>query len=282
LHCVIAPSRYRLVQSNFFTLTDGKEEQQPANVLRDPGQWQPRFTGWKSLTGSFGALKSILEDKLLKLKHGQDVGIVTPAIYDGMSSPPLLLAKMAMLNLFAVLSVQKDPVSTQPWFNFVEQILVIDQERFVALVSSDLFESIDLIVRNMGTFRGQGFFPGDVSLHFDNIPSEFKLTAPMISVKRTYEEGNVQFTMGKAQNQQGPCFLLDCDMDENSNLFGHAGDFLKHQFTGGTNPIDIHEYIVHRQKGLDLGYELRPRTERLAPIRVAQPKRASLRKKHKG
>ena len=54
-------------------------------------------------------------------------------------------------------------------------------------------------------------------------------------------------------------------------------DFLKHQFTGGTNPIDIHEYIVHRQKGVDLGYELRPRTEGPSPVVVAQPKRARLR-----
>ena len=108
LHCVIAPSQYRLVQSNFFTLTDGKEERQRANVLRDPGQWQPRFTGWKSLAGSFAALKSILEGKLLKLKHGPDVGVVTPAVYDGMSSPALLMAKMALLNLFAVLSVQDE------------------------------------------------------------------------------------------------------------------------------------------------------------------------------
>jgi len=79
--------------------------------------------------------------------------------------------------------------------------------------------------------------------------------------------------MGKAKNQQGDCILLDCDMDENSNLFLHATDFFKHLYTGGTNPIDIHEYIVHRQKGVDLGYELRPRSEGLAPVAVAQAKR---------
>jgi hypothetical protein len=79
----------------------------------------------------------------------------------------------------------------------------------------------------------------------------------MISVKRTYEQGNVQFTLGKANNQQGDCVLLDCDIDENSNLFVHATDFFKHLFTGGTNPID--EYIVPQQKGVDLGYDLRAR-----------------------
>lgn len=274
LHCVITPSLYRLVQSNFFTLADGKEIEQTASVMRDPGQWQPRFAGWNSLSSQFVPLKATLQGNFLKLKHGPDVGVITPAVYDGMSSPALLLAKMALLNLFVVLNTQQDPVSTQPWFNFVKQILVIDQERFVAIVSPDLFESIDHIVNNMGEFRNQGFFPGDVSLHLDNIPSEFQLTAPMVSVKRAYEEGNVQFTMGKARNQQGNCVLLDCDMDENSNLFRHATDFFKHLFTGGTNPIDIHEYILHRQKGVDLGYELLPRSERLVPVEAAQPKRA--------
>ncbi|MBZ5549089.1 MAG: hypothetical protein LAO22_14210 [Acidobacteriia bacterium] len=239
LHCVITPSRYRLVQSSFFTLTDGQEMKQTASVMRDPGQWQPKFAGWNSLSGQF----------------------------DPLSSPALLLAKMALLNLFAVLRTQPDPVSTEPWFNFVKQILVLDQERFVAIVSADLFESIDHIVNHLGDFRKQGFFPGDVSLHFDNIPSEFQITAPMISVKRAYEQGNVQFTLGKATNQQGDCVLLDCDMDENSNLFGHAADFFTHLFTGGN--------IVHQQKGVDLGYELRPRDEGLAPIAVASPKRTS-------
>lgn len=275
LHCVITPSRYRLVQSSFFTLTDGQEMKQTASVMRDPGQWQPKFAGWNSLSGQFDPLKATLEGNFVKLKHGPDVGVVTPEVYDGMSSPALLLAKMALLNLFAVLSTQQDPVSTQPWFTFVKQVVVIDQERFVAIVSPDLFESIDHIVNNLGDFRKQGFFPGDVSLHLDNIPSQFHLTASMISVKRAYEQGNVQFTLGKATNQQGDCVLLDCDMDENSNLFGHAADFFTHLFTGGTNPIDIHEYIVHQQKGVDLGYELRPRDEGLAPIAVASPKRTS-------
>ncbi len=274
LHCVITPSMYRLVQSNFFTLTDAQEIQQSASVMRDPGQWQPKFTFWNSLTSAFGPLKATLEGKSVKLKHGPDVGVVTSAVYDAMNSPALCLAKMALLNLFVVLNNQKDPVSTQVWFSFVKQILVIDQERFVALVSPDLFESIKHVANNLGQFGKQGFFLGDTSLHTDNIPSEYQLTAPMISVKRAYDQGNVQFTMAKARNQEGDCVLLDCDMDENSNFFRHATDFFRHLFTGGTNPIDIHEYIVHQQRGVDLGYELRSRGESLALITEAPPKRA--------
>ncbi len=259
LHCVITPSLYRLVQSEFFTLKDGEQMNESALVLRDPDQWRPDFTPWSSLPAQFTALKSILENKYLKLKHGPDVGVITPSTYDAMGSPSLLLAKMALLNLFAVLSSQADPVCNQLWFNFVKQILVIDRERFVAIVSSDLYESVDHILDNLRTFGKQGFFAGDVSLHYDNIPSEYQVTAPMISAKRVYEQGNLQFTMAKARGANGDCILLDCDMDEHSNVIEHLSDVFTHVFTGGTSPIDIHEYIVHHQKGVDLGYGLSPK-----------------------
>ncbi len=258
LRCVITPSLYRIVQSGFFTLTDGAERNESALVLRDPVKWRPEFTPWNSLSEQFVSSKSVLADKFLKLKHGPDIGVITPATYDDMGSPALLLAKMALLNLFVVLNTQADPVSTQPWFSFVQQILVIDRERFVATVSTSLYESIGHIRRNIDAFKKQKFFPGDVSQHYDNIPSEYQLTDSMISVKCAYELGNVQFTLGKARNVNGDCILLDCDMDEHSNVIEHLSDVFKHYFTGGTNPIDIHEYIVHHQKAVDLGYSLHP------------------------
>lgn len=258
LHCVITPSLYRLVQSEFFTLDDRKTKEDSALVPRDPDKWRPDFGLWNALSSQFNPLKSILAGNLLKLKHGPDVGVITPELYDGMSSPPFVLAKMALLNLFVVLSTQQDPVSSQPWFNFVKRILVIDRERFVAIVASDLYESINHILNNLDTFGPKGFFAADVSLHTDNIPSEFQLTATMISAKYRYEQGNIQFTMAKARNAGGDCILLDCDMDEHSNLLEHASDLFVHIVTGGTHPIDIHEYIVHHQAGVDLGYTLRP------------------------
>ena len=258
LHCSIAPSLYGIVQSPFFTLDDGSAKEESAIVLRSPDKWTPKFAPWALLSAQFAPLKSLLENQLLKLKHGPDIGVVTPTVYDNMSSPALLLAKMALLNLFAVLTAQKDPVSGLLWFTFVQQILVLDRERFVARVSADLFESIDSILKNLPVFKKDRFFPGEVALHTDNIPSEFQLTAPMISAKCRYEQGNVQFTMAKVRNAKGDCVLLDCDMDEHSNIIEHTGDLFKHVFTGGTHPIDIHEYIVHHQKGIDLGYTLSP------------------------
>jgi hypothetical protein len=274
LHCSITPSLYQIDQTQFFTLKEASPTTVETTVFRDPNKWSPQFVSWNSLPPQFTDLKKVIENQFLKLKHGPDIGVMKPSVYDGqMNSPALLLAKMAMLNLFAVLSAQNDPVTGQLWFKFVQQILVLDRERFVAKVSADLFNSIDKILKNLSSFKDQGFFPGEVSLHLDNIPSEFQVTAPMISVKCRYEQGNVQFTMAKASNAQGDCILLDCDMDEHSNIIEHAGDLFKHIFTGGTHPIDIHEYIVHHQKGVDLGYTLRPMDGAAsAPVPSAKPK----------
>jgi len=258
LHCVVTPSLYRIVQSGFFTLTESEPKDESVLVMRIPEKWSPDFAPWNSLAAPFRPLQTILAGKLLKLKHGPDVGLITAETYDGMNSPALVLAKMALLNLFVVLSTQTDPVTSRSWFSFVSQVLVIDRERFVAKVDPELYASIDKIHGDLNTFKGQGFFMGDTSQHLDNIPSEYQLTADMISVKRVYEQGNVQFTMAKVRNAAGDYILLDCDMDEHSNILEHLSDWVTHAFTGGTHPIDIHEYIVHLQKGVDLGYALRP------------------------
>ncbi len=277
LHCRITPSLYRMLQSEFFTLDDGETKMESAIVLRDPARWRPDFEPWNSLPAALDGLKGILNGRLLKLKHGPDVGVITPGVYDAINSTPAVLAKMALLNLFVVLSTQNDPVSTLPWFNFVKQILVIDQERFVAVADEGLFESVDKILTNLSDFKKQGFFPGDASLHTDNIPSAFQLTAPMISVKCAYEQGNTQFTMARVTSVEGDAVLLDCDMDEHSNVIEHLSDLFTHVFTGGTNPIDIHEYIVHHQAGVDLGYALRPIGQTLGPMAVPRAKKAGAR-----
>jgi hypothetical protein len=129
-----------------------------------------------------------------------------------------------------------------------------------------LFGVIEKICNNLGQFRGKGFFPGDVSQHFDNIPSEYQITAPMISVKCRYEVGNVQFTMARARHAAGDAVLLDCDMDEHSNVLVHLTDVFKHVFTGGTHPVDIHEYIVHHKPEIQLGYTLEPAQTAQVPL----------------
>ena len=256
LHLMIVPSLYKIVQSEFFTLDDGEAKQETLPVQRDPAKWQPTFTPWNGLAGSFGTLKATIDGQRIRLIDGADIGVMGASLYDAMTNG-LLLPKMALLNLFTVLNNQNDPVSGRPWFSMVKKILVIDQERFVAMVDSNLFESVDHILNNLNRFRKQGFFAGDTSLHTQNIPKEFTLTADMVSLKKVYAEGNVQWTLAKVQDTAGTkSILLDCDMDEHHKVIEHLSDLFTHLFTGGTHPIDIHEYIVSVQKGIDLGYGL--------------------------
>jgi hypothetical protein len=277
LHCFITPSVYQMVQSRFFTLNDGEETREVATVVRDPEKWRPEFTKWNALPAQFDALKAVLEGKLLKLKHGPDVGVITPTVYNGMSSPSLLLAKMALLNLYTVLGSARDPVSNQPWFHFVKEVLVVDRERFIAIVTSDLFESVNHIRRHLSRFKKAGFFPGDAALHHDNIPSAYRVVGEFASVKCAFGEGNTQFTVVKAKHaDKGDCILLDCDMDEHNNVIEHASDVFIHIFSGGTHPITIHEYIVHHQKTVNLGYTLRSVAE---PVTLAA--KASVGRRHR-
>jgi hypothetical protein len=82
LHCEITPSLYRTLKSEFFTLEAGGEIQQKVTVMRDPAAWQPKFAAWNALSAHFDPLKKTLENNLIKLKHGPDVGLMTPSLYD--------------------------------------------------------------------------------------------------------------------------------------------------------------------------------------------------------
>jgi hypothetical protein len=261
LRCTITSSRYRFVQSEFFTLDAGQDRTTRALLAREPDKWTPNFLAWGTLSARFDGLKTILANKLLKTKHGPDVGVVTPGVYDAMPAP-MSLAKMALLNLYSVLSDEQYPLGQSPWFSFVKQILVIDRERFVAIVKDELYTVIQQILGNLSTYKKQGFFAGDTSLHHDNIPSQYTVS-DMISVKCRYQCGNVQFTVARVTGSAGAEVLLDCDMDEHANLLEHLDDVFVHIFTGGTHPIDIHEYIVQKAslqgRKADLGYTLEAR-----------------------
>jgi hypothetical protein len=135
---------------------------------------------------------------------------------------------------------------------------VIDEGSFVGIVEEGLYKSVDHILGNLGRFKRHGFQVADSLLDLDSIP-KCQFTAPLISVKCQYEQGNVQFTLGKAHSSDGfDCVLFECDMDEHSNVIEHVSDLFPRVYPGGTKPIDIHECMVHHQPGIDLGYELQP------------------------
>jgi hypothetical protein len=253
-------------------------------AARLPDKWKPDFTPRAALASPrFDALKaSLAASKSVDLKNGEVIGDLL-AKYDELASPAAVLAKAALLNLFAVLSEELDPEQTSiptnkiPWFSYVQQIVRLDQERFVAEVEGGLFESVSDIVNQLGgKYAGQGYStepPADFILHYPNIPAQYGgngIKRPanmvqMVTLKKRYKQGDVQLTVSFFRFPDGrTVHLLDCDMDEHDNVVAHSFDLLAHLLEHtGTNPIYMHEFIEEDSAmsnggiaTIDLGYTL--------------------------
>lgn len=258
LFCVIRPSLYNLVQSSFFIPNGDKN--QTVTLQRLPDQWTPAFPALATLPAPrFDAFRGVVANSAqVDVKHGPVLGRLD-TVYDNLAGNQQILAKMALLNLYAVLNDKSDPINNRPWYRFVQQYVRIDQERFIAEADPALFDLVQNILNNLDTLGPQGFFTeASPNLHLENIPDRYHLTQDLITVKVRYEQGNVQFTMGKATTNGRNVVLLDCDMDEHANIILHTEDLFIHVFTGGTHPIDMHEYIVHHDPEVQLGYALNP------------------------
>jgi hypothetical protein len=256
-----------------------------AQAARLPNKWTPDFTLLADLASPrFDALKTRLAvSNSVDLKNGDVIGDLQ-ANYDTLASAAAVLAKAALLNLYAVLIEEVDPEQTTiqgkdiPWFSYVQKIVRLDQERFVAEVNPGLFESVSDILNGLGgKYAGQGYStdpPADFILHYPNIPAQYGgngLKRPvslvqMITLKKRYRQGDVQLTVSFFRFPDGnTVHLLDCDMDEHENIVGHSFDLLTHLIeNSGTNPIYMHEFIeadsAQNNDGIatiDLGYTLK-------------------------
>jgi hypothetical protein len=241
-------------------------------VARLPWAWTPEFDAFAELPAArFGPFRTVVAvSDSVDLKNGPVLGSLSGK-YDGMAGEQQVLAKTALLNLFAVLTDEQDPIGKVPWFSYVRKFVRLDQERFVAECDPALFENVQTILNELtSTFAAQGYFtepPADLMLHLPNIPTVYHSDAnmvQMITVKKDYEQGNVQLTVSFLRVDGVAVHLLDCDMDENRNIVLHSFDLIKHLVDGGTNPISMHEYIVGDSaqqsatgvSTIDLGYVL--------------------------
>jgi hypothetical protein len=269
LFCDVGMSLYRPQKSQFFFPRADEPQNCSMVAMRDPGAWSPGFQGLADLPSlRFDPLRELLKvSDGVDLKHGPQIGNLLEQ-YDNLSNPDnqqAVLAKMCLLNLYAVISDERDPKDNQPWFRFVNKILRIDRERFVAEIDPKLADLVAEILQNLDAFSKQGFFTESPAQHFDNIPEGY-VVDKLITVKKRYEQGNLQLTIALTQHNGQSVPLLDCDLDENSNIIVHTSDLFKHVFTGGTHPVDMHEYIQHHSANLsadgisklELGYTLQP------------------------
>jgi len=263
LNAQVQETRYRFLITGFFTLNTNAPKQLPETLLRDPAKWNARFDLWNALPANFSGLKQVLGNspKVELLNPNTPIGSFTGDVYDDVDDTNTILAKAALLNLHVALTENREPVTGQSnaWFSYVREILRIDRERFVAVVLPEMEELVRTVHDNRILYSD--YQPVSAGLHVGNIPSRYGINADqMFSVKSNLNQCNIQLTMARGTDRDlnQRVSLLDADIDEDHELLAHIFDvLLKHPFTGGTHPFDIHEYLVLTYgKDVSLGYQL--------------------------
>ncbi len=258
LQCEVTAPRFRQRRSAIFTLTDKELIVRNLNLFRRPDKFSAKFTEWNQLPIQFLSLKTILDkSSALKVKGGKLLGKFTEATYDSVTGTTELTAKAALLNLYAKLTDLLEPtLGQEPWFSFVQEIVEIGKERFIAVVDPRMGEVVRTIKSDFGKFKDYKTTPSQN--HFGNIPAVYQVQkSKMFSIKSTEDHGNVQLTLAPGKDASGNDLLvLDVDIDENGQLLAHLADLFKHKFSGGTHPFDIHEYLSLSNPNRPLGYEL--------------------------
>ncbi len=261
--CELDLQRYRFARSPVFFRTPGPAVRRKSGLFREPLEWTPNFTRWDAFSAGFADLKTVLDashDVLLQ-KSGASLGKLTGDAYDAMTGVDVVLAKTALLNIYYRLRTTSEPLTgTQSWFSFVERIIAIDRERVLAFVRADMETILRHIHTHIGDFRAD-YERTPAENHRGNVPASMRgRIASMVSIKSSHDKGNFQLTL---THLNGPDeVLLDADIDESGGLLQHLLDTLKHKFSGGTHPHDVHEILWHQHGtavGPDLGYRLIPR-----------------------
>jgi hypothetical protein len=268
----VTPSMYR--DGAVACAVDGDGSVVPRQALtlpRRPTLWQPAFTPWRSLGTPFTSLCEVLATSP-SMRVGQfssPVSFVNDA-FDAvdMQDESRALAKLCLLNLHVRLRDEAAPGLAAPWFAGVRELLLATRERLIAEVDETLWAAVrDLAARDRGTYRR-----AQVALHLDNfraIPGVSAVSAAS-SVKTTERKGNLQFSVARVTRDGRPAFLLDCDIDENGGLLLHTFDLIRHAFTGGTHPVDVHECLCVAFPETDRGYHLVPMSLLPAPRALVQ------------
>lgn len=211
-------SRFDVIESAAFQPYGSPQFAFKRQVVRVSSAWAFSFAKLADLPSArFDCLRKILDaGGDVDVLGGEHIGDLCSK-YDSLA-PMDYLAKGALLNLYAVLCDEVDPVSDNPWIEFVSKIVRIGRERFVAEVDVGVYESVSTILKFLDTrFLSE---PNPVAAgHAGNIPGYYGPFDSMLSVKKWYRQGNVQWTVSRIPRPgDNPIFLLDCDMDEHANL----------------------------------------------------------------
>ncbi len=258
----VTPSRYRDIQI-ICRVQSGQvlpASDEALTIPRRPSEWLPLFARWGALPAPFDSLKRVLQNSpVFRLGRASNPELVVGDTYDAVEpgDESSALAKLALLNLYSRVGREIAPTTGVPWFNHVQELLLATRERFVAEIDETCLTAVHLLAAHPQS----GYVKAKHRLHIPNfqaIPGVTGLTE-LASVKSNEAKGNLQFTVTRAERDGRPVCLLDADIDENGNLLLHTFDLVRHVFTGGTHPLDVHEALRARFPDVPIGCEFEPR-----------------------
>ena len=257
----ISPSRYRDI-GMFAQVTSGRliPDASLMKTPRLPSEWLPAFIRWAELSDDFDALTTLLMASCaFQLGRGSKATCLDEAAYDGVGTddPTAWRAKMSLLNLYSRMKVEGPPSTHKTWIGEVSQLFLATSERFICETNQECADT----VRSLSNSPGGGYKHAGPDLHrknFELVPGVTDVK-DMVSIKTDVSKANLQLTVARARRQGEDIWMLDADIDENGELLAHTFDLIRHIFTKGTDPIDIHESLRELFPASDLGYALEPR-----------------------
>jgi len=266
-----SPLKLRLSMSRYrdlamFATVKGDRLVADPKALQTPrvaSEWLADFRKWSSLDDTFVPLqKLLLKSETFQLGRDSAACCLAEGMYDQVSAvdKAAARAKMAMLNLYSRLREEGAPGTRSRWIHKVKTLFLGSSERLLGEVTPEGAELIRSLSQSPG--GGYKFAPPDLhKKNFELIPGVTNVR-DMVSVKTDVDKANLQLTIARANRGDAEIWLLDADIDENGALLAHTFDLIRHMFTGGTDPIDIHESLCQLFPDVSLGYGLTP----LAPI----------------
>jgi len=261
LNLRISSSRYRDI--GMFARVQGSRIVPDASLMttpRTPSEWLPAFTPWAKLGKPFGTLTQRLgASERFRLGRQSAAGKLVESAYDAVSPTDTTAAKakMTLLNLYSRLSVEAPASMSAPWFEQTTMLLLANRERLIAATTAACVQ----MVRSLSNHPGGGYKSADPVLHrpfFEDLPGVTDVRG-LASIKTDVSRANLQLTICEARLDGQDVCLLDADIDEHGELLAHTFDLIRHIFTGGTDPIDIHQSLRALFPAMTLGYGLEPR-----------------------
>ena len=261
LNLRISSSRYRDI--GMFARVKDRSLVPDASLMqapRTPSEWLPSFTPWAQLGRPFALLtKRLRASERFRLGRQSAAGTLVGDAWDAVSPTDATAAKakMTLLNLYSRLAVEAPPSLDAPWFEQTTTLLVANRERLISTTTAACVQ----MVRSLSSHPG-GYKSSKPDLHqkfFEDVPGVTDVRG-LASVKTETSRANLQLTICEARLDGQDVFLLDTDIDEHGELLAHTFDLVRHIFTGGTDPIDIHEALRELFPKTTLGYGLDART----------------------